>query len=98
MASVLIMGAGLGGLTTAMLLAKDRHHVTVLERDPARPSPPERAASERDIRPRPGVQRPGGVEPARSARPGHGSRRRRTAVPDARTLTRGAACRDRSNW
>ena len=35
MAQILVLGAGLGGLTTAMLLARDGHEVTVLERDPA---------------------------------------------------------------
>jgi 2-polyprenyl-6-methoxyphenol hydroxylase-like FAD-dependent oxidoreductase len=39
MARILVTGAGVGGLTTAMLLARDGHDVTVLERDPAeRPS------------------------------------------------------------
>jgi len=37
MADVLMIGAGLNGLTTAMLLARDGHQVTVLERDPAEP-------------------------------------------------------------
>ena len=35
MAEILVLGAGLTGLTTAMLLARDGHDVTVLERDPA---------------------------------------------------------------
>ena len=37
MADVVIVGAGVVGLGTAMLLAKDGHLVTVLERDPAPP-------------------------------------------------------------
>src|SRR5690242_7828844 len=37
MANILVHGAGLAGLTTAMLLARDGHQVTVLERDPAPP-------------------------------------------------------------
>jgi 2-polyprenyl-6-methoxyphenol hydroxylase-like FAD-dependent oxidoreductase len=40
MAHILVHGAGLAGLTTAMLLARDGHRVTVLERDPAQPPPP----------------------------------------------------------
>jgi 2-polyprenyl-6-methoxyphenol hydroxylase-like FAD-dependent oxidoreductase len=35
MAQILVNGAGVCGLVTAMLLAKDGHDVTVLERDPA---------------------------------------------------------------
>ena len=34
---ILVLGSGLTGLTTAMLLARDGHAVTVLERDPAPP-------------------------------------------------------------
>src|SRR3954464_3323373 len=41
MARILILGAGLGGLATAMLLARDAHEVIVLERDRAAPPPPE---------------------------------------------------------
>jgi 2-polyprenyl-6-methoxyphenol hydroxylase-like FAD-dependent oxidoreductase len=33
MATVVVLGAGMNGLTTAMLLARDGHEVTVLERD-----------------------------------------------------------------
>jgi 2-polyprenyl-6-methoxyphenol hydroxylase-like FAD-dependent oxidoreductase len=36
-ARILIIGAGVGGLGTAMLLARDGHEVTVLERDRAAP-------------------------------------------------------------
>jgi 2-polyprenyl-6-methoxyphenol hydroxylase-like FAD-dependent oxidoreductase len=39
MAEILVLGAGLTGLTTAMLLARDGHDVTVLERDAAAPPP-----------------------------------------------------------
>jgi 2-polyprenyl-6-methoxyphenol hydroxylase-like FAD-dependent oxidoreductase len=38
-ANIIVLGAGLGGLTTATLLARDGHDVTVLERDPAEPPP-----------------------------------------------------------
>jgi 2-polyprenyl-6-methoxyphenol hydroxylase-like FAD-dependent oxidoreductase len=36
-ARILVLGAGMCGLSTAMLLARDGHDVTVLERDPAEP-------------------------------------------------------------
>ncbi len=39
MASIVVTGGGMAGLTAAMLLADDGHEVTVLERDPA-PAPP----------------------------------------------------------
>jgi 2-polyprenyl-6-methoxyphenol hydroxylase-like FAD-dependent oxidoreductase len=39
MPNVLVIGGGMGGLSAAMLLATDGHHVTVLERDPAPPPP-----------------------------------------------------------
>jgi 2-polyprenyl-6-methoxyphenol hydroxylase-like FAD-dependent oxidoreductase len=42
-ARVIILGAGLGGLSAAMLLAHDGHEVTVLERDPAGPPPADRS-------------------------------------------------------
>jgi 2-polyprenyl-6-methoxyphenol hydroxylase-like FAD-dependent oxidoreductase len=35
MAHILVVGAGMNGLSTAMLLARDGHEVTVVERDPA---------------------------------------------------------------
>ncbi len=38
MARITVLGAGVCGLATGMLLARDRHDVTVLERDPA-PAP-----------------------------------------------------------
>ena len=37
MAKILVIGGGMGGLSTALLLAGDGHDVTVLERDPAPP-------------------------------------------------------------
>jgi 2-polyprenyl-6-methoxyphenol hydroxylase-like FAD-dependent oxidoreductase len=37
MARIVVSGAGVAGLTTAMLLARDGHEVTVFERDPAPP-------------------------------------------------------------
>jgi 2-polyprenyl-6-methoxyphenol hydroxylase-like FAD-dependent oxidoreductase len=37
MVSILVVGGGMGGLSTAMLLAGDGHAVTVLERDPEPP-------------------------------------------------------------
>uniref|UniRef100_A0AAU1IAH8 FAD-dependent oxidoreductase n=1 Tax=Streptomyces sp. NBC_00180 TaxID=2903632 RepID=A0AAU1IAH8_9ACTN len=37
MASIVVLGAALGGLQTALLLAADGHQVTVLERDPHPP-------------------------------------------------------------
>ena len=43
MAEILILGAGLGGLGTAMLVAREGHQVTVLERDPVAPPRPEHA-------------------------------------------------------
>lgn len=37
MARIIVIGAGVGGLTTASVLARDGHQVTVLERDPSPP-------------------------------------------------------------
>jgi 2-polyprenyl-6-methoxyphenol hydroxylase-like FAD-dependent oxidoreductase len=37
MAGIVVIGGGMGGLSTALLLAGDGHEVTVLERDPAPP-------------------------------------------------------------
>jgi len=39
MAQVLVLGGGMCGLTTALLLARDGHQITVVERDPAEPPP-----------------------------------------------------------
>ena len=38
MARVVVMGAGVVGLTTAMLLGNDGHDVVVVERDPTEPN------------------------------------------------------------
>lgn len=43
MAQVLVLGGGMCGLTTALLLARDGHQITVVERDPAEPPPAARA-------------------------------------------------------
>ena len=52
MAEIVVVGAGLIGLSTAVLLAHDGHRVTVLEKDPAPPTPPQQAWDDWD---RPGV-------------------------------------------
>ena len=52
MAKIIVLGAGLVGMSTALLLANDGHQVTVLERDPA-PAP--EPASAWDDWQRPGV-------------------------------------------
>lgn len=44
MATVLVLGGGMIGMSTAMLLAGDGHEVTVLERDPAPPPADAQAA------------------------------------------------------
>jgi 2-polyprenyl-6-methoxyphenol hydroxylase-like FAD-dependent oxidoreductase len=41
MAQIVVIGGGVGGLTASLLLARDGHRVTVIERDPA---PPPRSA------------------------------------------------------
>jgi 2-polyprenyl-6-methoxyphenol hydroxylase-like FAD-dependent oxidoreductase len=51
MAHIIVLGAGLNGLATALLLNRDGHTVTVLERDPAEP----RAGAEWETWQRPGV-------------------------------------------
>ncbi|MFI1581062.1 NAD(P)/FAD-dependent oxidoreductase [Embleya sp. NPDC020630] len=53
MASVIICGAGVVGLTTALLLARDGHEVTVYEGDPS--LPPEDPAQAWSVWQRPGV-------------------------------------------
>jgi 2-polyprenyl-6-methoxyphenol hydroxylase-like FAD-dependent oxidoreductase len=55
MARILILGAGLGGLCTAMLVAREGHEVIVLERDPAAPPSPEHAGAAWEGWPRRGV-------------------------------------------
>ena len=54
MASIVVCGGSVIGLASAMMLARDGHRVTVLERDAA-PPPPGRAAAAWDGWPRPGV-------------------------------------------
>ncbi len=46
MAQILVLGAGMCGLSTSMLLAGDGHEVPVLERDPAGPPPAAQAWQE----------------------------------------------------
>jgi len=53
MSDILVLGSGLTGLTAAMLLARDGHAVTVLDRDPA--PPPEGAEAAWREWARPGV-------------------------------------------
>ncbi len=53
MADIVVIGGGMGGLSTALLLAGDGHDVTVLERDPA--PPPAAADSAWDTWERKGV-------------------------------------------
>ncbi len=51
MARIVLIGAGVVGLGAAMLLARDGHQVTVLERDPALPPAEPTEAWERWQRP-----------------------------------------------
>ena len=50
MARIVFAGGGIVGTCAAMMLASDGHDVTVLERDPAPPSPPDTAWDEWDRR------------------------------------------------
>ncbi len=50
MARIVVIGGGFGGLATALLLARDGHHVTVLERDAAAPGDPRAAFDTRTRR------------------------------------------------
>ena len=43
MSSIVIIGGGIAGLSSALLLARDGHEVIVLERDPAEPTSPDDA-------------------------------------------------------
>jgi 2-polyprenyl-6-methoxyphenol hydroxylase-like FAD-dependent oxidoreductase len=46
LSTIVIIGGGIGGLASAMLLARDGHRVTLLERDPALPPAPAEAWDE----------------------------------------------------
>jgi 2-polyprenyl-6-methoxyphenol hydroxylase-like FAD-dependent oxidoreductase len=46
MARIIVIGSGVVGSCAAIMLARDGHDVTVLERDPAPPPPPEEAWTE----------------------------------------------------
>jgi 2-polyprenyl-6-methoxyphenol hydroxylase-like FAD-dependent oxidoreductase len=50
MARIVFAGGGIVGMCAAMMLANDGHDVTVLERDPAQPSPPDTAWDQWDRR------------------------------------------------